>query len=204
VQAAFVAVLGRLRHHAEVCFRHVKCPGRRADLVAESLALAWAWFLGLVARGKDVSGFVSRLADYAVRHARCGRRLCGMERAKDALSPRAQTRRGFLVQTLPRCDSGGDNPALDALIDNTRTPPDEQAIFRIDFPAWLSSLGERDRTIALEMMRGDGTLELASRHGRSPGRISQLRGELRASWRRFTGQEPEPEPTHQFHGHLAR
>jgi hypothetical protein len=190
LQSRFLAaVLPRLARHAEVYFRHVRCPGRRADAVAEAVALAWKWFLRLTAHGKDVGDFVSTLAGYAARHVRVGRRLCGLEASKDVLSPLAQTRRGFLVQSLPAHDSGtAENPALDALIDNTQTPPDEQAAFRIDFPAWLDTLGERNRTIAVEMMVGEPTMELAPRHGLSPARISQLRRELCASWRRYTGE----------------
>src|SRR5262249_3506001 len=108
---------------------------------------------------------------------------------KDVLSPLAQTRRGFLVQSLPAHDTGVEgNQALDALRDNTQTPPDEQAAFRIDFPSWLGTLGDRNRAIALEMMRGEPTMALAPRHGLSPARISQLRRELCASWRRFNGE----------------
>jgi hypothetical protein len=189
LQARFLALLPRLERHARILFRHLRCPGRRADAVAEAIALAWKWYLRLCARGKDVARFVSVLAAFAARPVRIGRRLCGTEPSKDVLSPRAQTRRGFVVQALPAHDSGtAENPALDALIDNTQTPPDEQAAFRIDFPAWLGTLGDRNRAIALEMMVGESTMALAPRHGLSPARISQLRRELCSSWRRFCGE----------------
>jgi hypothetical protein len=40
----------------------------------------------------------------------------------------------------------------EALIDNTKTPPDEQAAFRIDFPNWLTSLDQRRGRIAEELV----------------------------------------------------
>ena len=60
------------------------------------------------------------------------------------MSPRAQQRKHFAVQSLPDQDSGSDdNSTIEALRDNTKSPPDEQAAFRIDFPAWLARLGEQ-------------------------------------------------------------
>jgi hypothetical protein len=185
----FLAVLPAIERHGRVYFRHIRCAHQLQDALAEMIALAWRWFVRLVEQGKDVLAFRTVLAAYCARHVRSGRKLCGQEASKDALSPLAQTRRGFLVQTLPAQDSGtAENPALDALIDNTQTPVPDQVSFRLDFPAWLATLGARDRRIALEIMQGEPTMELAPRHGLSPARISQLRRELCASWRRYTGE----------------
>lgn len=74
------------------------------------------------------------------------------------------------------------------LRDNTISQPDEQAAFRIDYPAWLSQLGERDRAIAEGMTLDLPTKELATRHKVSPGRISQLRRELHSDWLHFHGE----------------
>src|SRR5262249_52488716 len=96
---------------------------------------------------------------------------------------------GFVAKSLPECESGaGGNEAIDALKDNTFTPPPDQAAFRIDYPAWLSRLGPRDRGIASDMALGHTTQELAARHQLSPGRISQLRREFHSDWRRFHGE----------------
>src|SRR5262249_7910365 len=130
------------------------------------------------------------LAAFAARAVRSGRRLCGQEKAKDVLSPRAQQRKHFAVQSLPDQDSGSDdNSALEALRDNTKSPPDEQAVFRIDFPAWLARLGDRNGRIAWDMALGERTQELAARYGTNQARISQLRREFRDDWRRFTGAD---------------
>ena len=71
--------------------------------------------------------------------------------------------------------------------DNTRSPVDEQAAFRIDFPAWLASLGDRKRRITEDLMLGERTMDVARRHGLSEARISQLRRELSDSWTVFGG-----------------
>ena len=73
-------------------------------------------------------------------------------------------------------------------MDNTRTPPPAQAAFRLDFPRWLAQLGDRNRRIAEDMMLGETTLELASRHRMTPGRVSQLRREFHAEWSAFTDE----------------
>jgi hypothetical protein len=201
LQARFEAILPRIETHAQIRFRHLSCPARRDDAIAETVAVAWKWFLRLSEKGKDAGEFVSTLADLAVRHVRSGRRLCGQERAKDVLSPRAQQRHGFRVEGLShstrrsRESLYGDPQGQDAvdayeerLRDNTITPPDQQAAFRIDYPTWLSQLAERNRAIAEDMTLDLGTQELASRHRVSPGRISQLRRELHADWLHFHGE----------------
>src|SRR5579884_1866504 len=182
-------VLPRVEKHAHVYFRALRCKHRLADAVSEAVALCWRWFLRLAAKGKDVTGFISTLAVYAARAVRCGRRLAGQERANDVMSPRAQERRGFLVQTLPAHDTGTeDNVALDALRDSTKSPPPEAAAFRIDFPAWLLRQTERNRRIAQDLSMGERTKDVAHKYGTSQGRISQLRRTLLEDWRRFTGE----------------
>jgi hypothetical protein len=201
LQTHFLSIMPRIRTHAEVCFRHLRCAARRADAVAEVIALCWKWYLRIVEQGKDVNEFVTTLADFAVRHVRCGRRLCGQERAKDVFSVRAQHRQGFKVESLPsstrqHLESLYSDPhgqqAIDAfeerLRDNTITPPDEQAAFRIDFPLWLAQLGERKRAIAEDMTLDISTTELAGRYKVSPGRISQYRREFHTDWQRFHGE----------------
>src|SRR5262249_47556713 len=105
----------------------------------------------------------------------------------------AQRRHNFTVQRLPEVESGvEENQTIDALKDNSRTPPPDQAAFRIDYPAWLSRLPRRNRAIAVDMATGEGTRDLARKHQLSQGRISQLRRELHSDWRRFHGEIEGP------------
>jgi hypothetical protein len=106
------------------------------------------------------------------------------------MSTRAQYKHGFLVQSLPQYETGDkDNEALDALRDNTRTPPPEQVAFRLDFPAWRKTRTERDRRVIDELMRGERTKDVSRKHGLTAGRISQLRRDFHHDWNRFCGND---------------
>jgi hypothetical protein len=191
LQLAFLTILPRIERHGRVHFRHVKCPDRKADAVAEMVALAWRWFLRLAERGKDATHFPSVLATFAARAVYNGRRLAGTSKAKDALSPAAQRRHGFAVGRLPDFSTLSGNALFDALHDNTRSPVPDQVAFRFDFPAWLATLGARNRNIAQDMAQGHRTGELADAYGLSPARVSQLRRQFYLGWRSFCGELPE-------------
>jgi hypothetical protein len=96
-----LAVLPRIELHSRVYFRHVKCPDRKEELLAELRGLCRKWYVRLVRRGKDVLLFVRALAAYAARAVNSGRRVCGHEKAHDVLSPVAQRQHGFAVGKLP-------------------------------------------------------------------------------------------------------
>jgi hypothetical protein len=186
----FLSILPRIERHANIYFRHVKCLQKRADLIAETIAHCWKWFCDLAGRGKDATRFPATLAYVATRHVKNGRRLCGAEPLDDVMSSRAQHRHGFFVQGLPSYETAeGNNEALDALRDNTQTPPPDQAAFRIDFPAWRRTRTERDRRVIDELMRGERTKDVSKRHGLTAGRISQLRRDFRHDWNLFCGDD---------------
>ena len=107
LHAHFLSILPRIETYAKIRFRHLRCPGRRDDAVAETIAVAWKWYLRLNEKGKDVSGFVGTLADYAVRHVRCGRKLCGQEKSEEVFSPNAQMKYDFEVEALSSTTRNG-------------------------------------------------------------------------------------------------
>jgi hypothetical protein len=190
LQAAFLAlVLPKVLSHGRVYFRHLKAE-RKEECIAEMAALAWKWHLRLAERGKDAARFPTALATFAARAVRSGRRLAGMDRAKDALSPLAQKRKGFAVGKLPECSGLHGNAFDEALADNTKSPVDEQVCFRIDFPSWRASRTERDRRALDDLMVGERTLDVAGKYGLSPGRVSQLRREFLLGWRRYISEPP--------------
>jgi hypothetical protein len=119
LRARFQAVLPRIERHARIYFRHVGCADRKADYIAETVAVAWQWFVRLAERGKDASTFVSALATLAARAVRGGHRICGSEKAQDVLSPAAQNRHGFTVGPLPEYRTLASSPAEEALAWNT-------------------------------------------------------------------------------------
>jgi hypothetical protein len=180
--------LPRIETHARIYFRIIRCPDKRADRIAETIALAWMWFLKLEERGKDATQFVSAIATFAVKAVKSGRRLTGVERAKDVMNGRTQHRFGFVVEKLPDFSTLSENPIAEALADNTRTPPPDAAAFRVDFPRWLQSLPQRDRRLAKELMVGERTVATAHRFRMSPARVRQLRRELCQDWARFHGE----------------
>jgi len=71
------------------------------------VALAWQCYVALVRRGKDPGAFVTTIARRAAQAALAGRRVCGAERIRDALSPRAR------LQDRVRVERLGDRRVID-------------------------------------------------------------------------------------------
>jgi hypothetical protein len=193
LHAAFLSILPRIELHARVYFRGLRCPQRRDDAVQETVAISWRWFVRLVERGKDPLSFPVVLASYAARAVKCGRRVCGQERGKDVMSGIAQQRHCFHVEPLSHSTASRyeeryghvhgqrqQDAVEERLRDNTQTPVPDQVCFRIDFPAWLTTLAPRERQMVREMAGNERTLDLGQRFELSPARISQLRRELQA------------------------
>ena len=198
LHARFLLLLPRIELHGRIIFRYLECADRRADALAEMRALAWLWFPRLSEQGRDPLQFPSTLAVFAARAVKSGRRLTGQEKAQDVMSPRARQRHHFRVEPLPEPTGRSyesrygvpygqqtQDALEERLRDNTQTPVPDQVCFRLDFPAWLCSRSERDRRVIEDLMRGEGTLDVADKHGLSPARVSQLRREFREDWRQF-------------------
>jgi hypothetical protein len=194
LQNRFLTVLPRIETHARIYFRHLKCPHHREEALAECLALAWAWFVRLVRRGKNPEDFITILADFVARAVSSGRRLCGQQKANDVLSPVAQRRHSFAVQRLHLYGSPPHSVWEQAVHDNTQTPVIDQVVFRVDFSAWLQTRTKRDRRIIDRLLRGERTGSVAQAFDLSPGRIAQLRRQFHADWLRF-GAAPGEEPS---------
>jgi hypothetical protein len=205
LRTGFLALLPKLRTHALIYFRDVACPDTRADKVAETVALAWAWYRRLHKRGKDVARFPMAFVFLVARAVKCGRRLCGQEKRNDVLSLAAQQCRGFRVQSLPSStrasvDSLYSSPhgqdAQDAyeelLRDNRQTPVPDQVAFRLDLPCFLRSLSERDRRLAAFLALGHSATRAAAAFGMSPARVTQLRQGWCRQWRRCQDEDPFP------------
>jgi hypothetical protein len=186
VLADFSAAQPRITRHARVFFRYVRCRHKKADCISEVVALCWKWWLSLVGVGKNPKAFVSVLASYAARAVKSGRRLCGQLKSKDVLSELAQQRHGFYVGKLPDYSTESCNPLAEALTDNTRSDIPTQVHFRCDFPTWLKTRTQRDRRIIHDMLLNTRTKDLARKHRKSEGRISQLRREYHQDWCQFT------------------
>ena len=155
---------------ARFVFRHLALIDHE-DAVSEAVAAAFASFLRLKARGRNpVRDFPSRMAHWAALVVMDGRHLSG----SDVLSQRAQRRHGFTVESLIeskgrrvressiRTDRMRQPDAIEEMLrGNTRTPPCEQAVFKIDFANWLAARSHQDRQMIHELSLGERTNDVA-------------------------------------------
>jgi hypothetical protein len=176
-------VLPAVERHARFAFRYLLHEARD-EKVAECVALAWSWFVRLVRRRKDATAFPGAIATFAAKWVQSGRGVCGQENGYDALSPTAHRRHGVTVERF-REQGHEAAPWEEALWDNAQTPPPDAAAFRVDFPAWLATLTDRDRRLVEDLMLGHATNWAARKYGVTPGRVSQLRLEAFESWKLF-------------------
>jgi hypothetical protein len=191
----FVArLLPRITVHARIVFRGYG-EEQQAELTADSVALAWSWYTRLYERGKDAATFPATFASFVVRAVKCGRRLTGMDKAKDVLSRRAQARHGFRVEAMPATTRAPRNELYGAvggqrlqdeheecLRENVRTPVPDQVNFRVSFPAFLGRQTTRDRRLARHLSLGHSGKNAAQKFGLSPGRVTQIRQRLCREW----------------------
>ena len=181
LHAQFESVLPRIERHARVMFRFIKCHHTKEDKIQEVRGFCWKWIAELDQNGKEWWLFVSRLADFACRAVKSGRKIAGMT-ARDVLSEIAQHRHGFYVGKLPDFSTESTNPLVEALTDNTVSEVPDQVAFRCDFPEFRSTYSNRDQEIMDALMAGNRTQEVARQFGISEGRVSQLRREFAEAW----------------------
>jgi hypothetical protein len=200
LHARFLDLLPRIELHGDIYFRHLK-PHRKADAIQEMRALAWLWYVRLIDRGRDPQDFVATFVTLLARSVNSGRRLAGMEKAKDVMNTAAQKRHGFKVEPLPSTTrtfhdqlyssprgQGMHDAFEERLCDNTVTPVVDQVQFRLDFPAWLETLTPRERRMIRAMIRNERTLDLGKEFEVSHSRISQMRREFQTGWKQFIGE----------------
>ncbi len=166
---------------------------RREEALAEARAYTWAACHGLLERGRDIAavGLVAIAANScrAVKNGRSvGAGRATGQGAMDALDPRALRRLGVRVIPLGGRAVGLPGTWEDWLATKGRYGPSDDAAFRIDFAAWLAGLPTTKRRIAELLAAGLDGLVVARTVRCSPGRVSQVRSELAASWRAFQGQ----------------
>lgn len=179
---AFAAMLPAIRRVAAHGLRRLP-HSLQEELVADVIAKAYVAFVGLVAQGKIALAYPTVLAKFALKRIRDGRQVGCRQNVNDVLSPLAQRRRGFLMESLDERSSCGD---WQELID-CRATPAEIVACRLDFSAWLGRLHRFKREVALRLAAGHTTNEAAQHFRVSQGRISQIRRELHESWNVFQG-----------------
>jgi DNA-directed RNA polymerase specialized sigma24 family protein len=168
-----------VERHARVVFRNLRRrPDDLAEAIADCVAHAWEGYLSLIRRGKQPWAFPTMLATFAAQRTKVGRKVGKEMNAKDVYNA-AYAGRTRLEHP--------DGPSWHELMaDDMQTPVPDQVAFRIDFPAWLDTLAERQRDIAEMLLAGCMAGDVAKRFGLSNGRVTQIRQELIAEWERYT------------------
>ena len=188
--AVFMRMLPRIRVHARIAFRALD-PEAKAEAIQDVTANAWKAFVALVKRGKAAVAYASPLAMYGIRQYRDHRRVGSHLNVKDVSSSYCQQRKGIHLARLDKFDSQ-ENAWEEVLVEDRHCGPAQVACTRIDFDSWLKSLPCRYRRLAQYLGVGNRTSDAARKFKLSAGRISQIRGELAESWKRFVGDDPGP------------
>jgi hypothetical protein len=182
----FLALLPAIQDQAEYAFRRLPVESRE-ELVQQAIASSYDMFIRLCRRGKTGLVYATPLAKFAICHVREGRRTGSRCNSRDLMSPRACAAKGFTIERLDRFDRRSDQ-WREVLVEDWRSGPDEIAAIRIDFADWLKTLSTRDRKLAETLAMGETTGRVARTFRISAARVSQLRRELCANWRRFVGE----------------
>lgn len=180
-------VMPAVERQARITFRRLH-QSDREEALQGTLTLAFAAYVDLVNKGKTDRAFPSTLATYAARQVKAGRIVGGHLNSRDALSAAAQAKRRFKVSNIGVVANCAPE-IREQLGEHDRASIPDQAAFRIDFPAWLSRLTPRKRRIAQSLAMGERGKDVARRFGLARSRISQVRGELHADWRRFHNEQ---------------
>lgn len=184
--AEFMTLLPRIRACASFAFRRLD-PEARQEAVQSVVASAMAAYVRLVQLGKADIAYAGPLAVFAIRQYRDGRRLGCRLNVRDVSSEYARWKKDIRLARLDRYDET-EGCWREILVEDKTATPADLAASRIDFPAWLRTLSRRDRKIAMKLATGESTGVVARMFGISAGRVSQLRSELRDSWKRFHGE----------------
>ena len=145
-------------------------PEEKEELTAEAVCVALAGFRSLERRGKTVSP--KSIAYYAIRRACSGRKVATSDSKRDAMRKVTHDVEN-LPENLIHCLASGESPA-------------DEAIVRIDFPAFLKTVGSKKRRACGMFLSGQTTPEVSRRIRISPGRVSQIRRELVEGYHAFT------------------
>jgi DNA-directed RNA polymerase specialized sigma24 family protein len=179
-------MLPKIVKFARSAFRQLNAE-QADEAVQEVVAQAWRTYRRLAELGREELAYPTPLARFAIARYRAGRRVGQSANGKDACSPVAALVRGHQVYHLNGLDGLGTD-IKDGLVDYRRAPVPDQAAFRIDFPAWISTQVPRDRRIILALAIGDRPREIARRFRITDARVSQLRRKFELSWQQFHGE----------------
>ena len=157
-------------------FKHLD-PAAKEEAVQNATVLAFRYWTRLVERGKLGEDCFRGAIWWAVVHTKQGRRGGGRCDAKPKCVMDYARRRKGTVEVQGGMD-------LNSFVGATASIPDTVA-FRLDVPAFLGTLPERDRGIAASLAQGKGTTEVAREVGVTPAAISQFRTRFKKKYDEF-------------------
>lgn len=157
----FARQVPELQRMAGASFRDMD-PERRQEAIQNSIALAWKQFSSLIEQGRAEPKHVRSCLGFGIRQTRSGRLPQGKVKAKDITEHR---RRGGVTF---------EQAALDSFVSDI-TPIPDQVIFRLDVPAFLSRLSDRQQRMATDLMVGMTTSEVAEKYKVTLPAVSQFR-----------------------------
>jgi hypothetical protein len=187
----FLSMLPDIERYARHVFRRCR-DSDREELIAETTARVWLWFVRLSARGKEPSSVFRPLLRFAVLAVKDGRRV-GVRKNGRELCHRAK-RDGLRIFSLEERDDRSGSPWKAIVAEARAFSPADAAAARLDIEAWLRSQSVRKRGVANALAVGERPSAIAARLRVSCARISQLRNELWGSWQRFEGYAEETQP----------
>ena len=181
----FMTLLPAIHSKLRFAFRGLKSEANQ-EAIQEAVASAAVAYARLYEQGRADLAYATPLANFAVRQYVAGRRVGGQLNVNDVMSRYAQRFHHVQVGSLDRRDDDGTWKEI--LVEDQRSTPAETAAARIDFGDWLGRLCRRDRGVAMTLATGETTRDTAKQFYLTPGRVSQLRKELKKNWQRFQGE----------------
>ena len=149
---------------------------KREEVVSNTVALAWKAWHRLNERGRaEEPGILKAIVWFSIKQTKAGRTCFSAKKPRDPLALRVYGK----VKFEPGC--------LEDYI-GKETPILEQVSFRLDVPAFLGTLTDRQRNLALDLAQGMTTTEAAAKYNRSPGAISQFRNRFKLLFDKFFEQ----------------
>lgn len=186
----FLSMLPKITRYAKIAFRNLDREAR-LEAVQNVVANSCAAVAGLAKRGKLDLCYPTVLARFGIKQTRDHRITGGSLNIKDVLSKYCQANKRVHVDRLDKFNEA-DNAWEEVVVEDKTAGPDEIARVRIDFASFLASLPVRLRRIARFLAKGETTTAASAKFSCSPGRISQIRSELKAAWARHVGDDPGP------------
>jgi hypothetical protein len=191
LQQEFLVLLPDIQRYAGHVFRRCR-PADRDELVCETVARVWLFFVRLSAKGKDPKRVFRPLLRFSVLAVKDGRRVGGRRNTRE-LCHRAR-RDGLRIISLEEPCRFSESPLREILSEAKAFSPAETAAARLDIEAWLEAQPRQKRAIAKLFAVGERTSSVAKRFHLSCARVSQLRRELQMSWEQLQQPVSERDP----------